>query len=119
MSEFESAVSTTRGGSANTTKAYPDAAAGSLGGFPAGPTESYSAPSGFDAAVSATRQQANVTPNASSNPTGLGSGMDSGVSSHAYAPGTEFVAGASATRSGEAQRAKSWSDAAGGGLGKS
>jgi hypothetical protein len=118
MSEFETAVSATRS-SVTTAKAYPDAAAGSLGGFPAGPVESYSAGGGFDLAVSATRQQGNVTPTATSNPTGLGSGVDSARSSHAYAPGTEFMSGASATCSGDAQRAKSWPDAAGGGPGKS
>jgi len=119
MSEFESAVSATRGNQSNTAKAYPDAAAGSLGGFPAGPSESYSVDGGFSSAVAATRATANVTPNASSNPTGLGSGVDGAASSHAYAPGTEFMAGASATCNGDAQRAKSWPDAAGGGPGRS
>lgn len=121
MGEFESAVSASRvkGGECVVNK-WPDAASGANGGNGAhgGPQGTGPISGEFSSAVSHAKMQANVTP-APLGPDGSMGWVRGGTDDQAASTGSQAMAGASATCSGDATRAKSWPDAQGGGLGKS
>lgn len=121
MSEFENAVSASRA-SDLVAKKWPDASAGSYGGYPAGPTEDYG---GLEAANHAISKPRQYSPVVTPDPPGsgenmLGNGPRSDTSMHAHFGQHSSAihdAAASATCSGDAQIAKAWPDAQGGMLG--
>jgi len=121
--DFNSAVSASRA-SDLVAKKWPDAACGAYGGYPAGPTESYGS---AEAAMSSNAKPHQYSPVVTPDPPGSGenyysSGPLSDTSVHAhFGPHSSgnFDTAASNVCSGDAQIAKSWPDALGGGLGSS
>ena len=119
VDSFSSAVASSRAADA-VAKAWPDASGGAYGGYPADGTESYSAGNEFEVGVSQSAQYDPVATPAGPGPDGAFGYVrgDQSVHSHfgQHSP-SNFDSGASNTCSGDAQVAKRWPDAEGGGLG--
>jgi len=120
VDSFSSAVASSRAGDA-VAKAWPDASGGAYGGYPADGTESYSAGSEAEVGISQPRMYDSVVTPAGPGAGGaLGTGPrgDASIHSHfgQYSP-SNFDSGASNTCAGDANVAKAWPDAQGGGLG--
>jgi len=119
VDSFNSAVASSRA-SAETAKAWPDASGGAYGGYPAGSTESYSAGNEAEVGISQPRQYDPVVTPAGPGPDGsLGRVRgDQSIHSHfGQYSASNFDSGASNTCTGDANVAKAWPDAQGGGLG--
>lgn len=119
--DFNSAVSASRA-SDLVAKKWPDAACGAYGGYPAGPLESYGGVDEANSAIAKPRQYNPVVtpdaPGSGENYLSPGPRSDSSVHAHfGQHSAAVFDSAASNTCSGDAQIAKSWPDAQGGGLG--
>lgn len=121
LSEFNSAVGAARvGATGKASNAFPDAAAGANGGFPAGETQEAPAGSEFSAAVALSRPDACgcAAYSRADAPDGSNGFVRGDQDMFSYSPSGETLMAAGNTCAPMTGATKSYPDAAGGAAGK-